>query len=93
MTHDADTREAAASELETWLDYAGQGNADERTIEAATIAVEVLRTAPVDTGDLLALLDYTQPDEERDIANLEPGNSAEDHIVHVIRRLRKAVSA
>jgi hypothetical protein len=41
--------------------------------------------------DLRALLDYVQPDEEKDFERLEEGNDAESHIVHRIRRLRERV--
>lgn len=43
----------------------------------------------VHLDDLVAVLDYVQPDEERDIERLDAGTSPEDHIVHAIRRLRR----
>jgi len=42
----------------------------------------------VSQRDLVALLDYSQPDEEKDIER-EPENDNPAHIVYVIRRLRE----
>lgn len=43
---------------------------------------------PVSRDDLLALLDYVQPDEEKDIER-EPDNDTPGHVVYVCRRLRE----
>lgn len=48
------------------------------------------KLVPVDADDLEALLDYAQPDEEKDIER-EPENDNPDHVVYVIRRLRTAL--
>ena len=46
----------------------------------------------VNLNDLVALLDYVQPDEERDIEE-NPENDTDVHIVYPIRRLRKLANA